>query len=164
MRPSLLALLRCPDCACTRLTLQALSGDEAITEGVIVCDGCRASHPVIAGVPRLLPAGLRCCLPVLHPAFFARHPALAPARCAHAPDDPVAATLRTFSYQHVSLADATPEIERWRTTFLAAIPVSPDFFRGKLGLDLGCGAGRHLAWAQRWGAEMVGVDLSEGVG
>src|SRR5205823_4857105 len=41
--------------------------------------------------------------------------------------------------------------------------LNPEFFPGKLGLDAGCGFGRHLHYAARYGAEMVGLDLSEAV-
>ena len=42
-------------------------------------------------------------------------------------------------------------------------PVKPQFFEGKIGLDAGCGFGRHLFYAAEFGAEMIGVDLSEAV-
>jgi len=42
-------------------------------------------------------------------------------------------------------------------------PLTPEFFAGKLGLDAGCGFGRHLHYATRYGAEVVGLDLSEAV-
>ena len=48
---------------------------------------------------------------------------------------------------------------------LAGLPRStPNFFRGKLVLEGGCGKGRHTQLASRWGAEeVIGVDLSEAV-
>ena len=36
-------------------------------------------------------------------------------------------------------------------------------FKGKIGLDLGCGFGRHVYNSAQFGAEMVGVDLSEAI-
>lgn len=41
--------------------------------------------------------------------------------------------------------------------------VEPAFFQGKLGLDVGCGFGRHAYYANQLGAEMVGVDFSEAI-
>lgn len=37
---------------------------------------------------------------------------------------------------------------------------SPEEIRGKLVLDVGCGTGRYAEVASRWGARLVGVDLS----
>jgi SAM-dependent methyltransferase len=37
------------------------------------------------------------------------------------------------------------------------------YFKGKTGLDVGCGFGRHIIQAAKSGAEMVGIDLSEAV-
>ncbi len=52
----------------------------------------------------------------------------------------------------------------WRDNFLDYIsPLDEKFFSGKLGLDAGCGFGRHIYWAGKFGAEMVGIDLSEAV-
>ena len=52
----------------------------------------------------------------------------------------------------------------WLTHFNRRIsPHVPSFFKGKLTLDAGCGFGRHLYCASRYGAEVVGIDLSEGV-
>jgi SAM-dependent methyltransferase len=37
---------------------------------------------------------------------------------------------------------------------------SPDLLKGKLVLDVGCGMGRYAEVVTRWGAQVVGVDLS----
>jgi SAM-dependent methyltransferase len=44
--------------------------------------------------------------------------------------------------------------------FVAKTAFSPEFLRGKLVLDAGVGAGRYADVASRWGADVVGVDLS----
>lgn len=41
--------------------------------------------------------------------------------------------------------------------------LKPNFFSGKIGLDVGCGAGRHLLQVSGLGAEVVGFDLSSAV-
>jgi SAM-dependent methyltransferase len=168
MRPRLLDLLRCPDCQENGLVLRAFavgsgSGRDRILEGEIRCPACGSAFPVIKGVPRVLPADLRCCLATFHPEFFGRHPQARPPACRHPARDPRARTLAGFSYQHIRLQDRERELERWRHTFLDSVRVPPAFFAGKRGLDVGCGAGRHLYWAAEFGAEMVGLDLSEGV-
>jgi len=40
---------------------------------------------------------------------------------------------------------------------------TPAALRGKLVLDAGCGAGRYMDVAERWGAEVVGFDLSSSI-
>ena len=42
-----------------------------------------------------------------------------------------------------------------------ASPLAPPDFLGKLVLDAGCGFGRHLFFAARYGAEVIGLDSSE---
>jgi SAM-dependent methyltransferase len=42
-------------------------------------------------------------------------------------------------------------------------PIEPTFFRGKVGLDAGCGFGRSLYYAASYGADTIGMDLSEAV-
>jgi SAM-dependent methyltransferase len=44
--------------------------------------------------------------------------------------------------------------------FIQKTGFSPDFLRGKLVLDAGVGAGRYADVASRWGADLVGIDLS----
>jgi SAM-dependent methyltransferase len=44
------------------------------------------------------------------------------------------------------------------------MPIQPDFFKGKVVLDAGCGIGRHMYYAAEYGAaDVIGVDLSEAV-
>ena len=44
--------------------------------------------------------------------------------------------------------------------FVAKTAFTPEFLKGKLVLDAGVGAGRYADVASRWGADVVGVDLS----
>ena len=47
--------------------------------------------------------------------------------------------------------------------FVAKTDFTPEFLRGKLVLDAGVGAGRYADVASRWGADVVGIDLSYAV-
>ena len=47
--------------------------------------------------------------------------------------------------------------------FRAKTAFTPEFLKGKLILDAGVGAGRYADIASRWGADVVGVDLSYAV-
>lgn len=44
--------------------------------------------------------------------------------------------------------------------FIKKVGLKPDDLRGKLVLDVGCGMGRFAEVATRWGARVVGIDLS----
>jgi 2-polyprenyl-3-methyl-5-hydroxy-6-metoxy-1,4-benzoquinol methylase len=61
-------------------------------------------------------------------------------------------------YQQTQLDhDELRESERH---FLAKTALRPEDLKGKLVLDVGCGMGRFAEVATRWGARVVGVDLS----
>lgn len=170
MKSQILDFLCCADCRQEKLDLTVYSGGrngtQEVVEGEIRCLGCGSRFPVINGIPRMLPASLRRSLLSFHRDFFERHPDILPHNGAEKPDEKVARTLEGYSYQHVQLDDHAREFARWRQNFYDCIPLAwrdSNFFRGKVGLDIGCGEGRHLYWAQELGAEMVGLDLSEGV-
>jgi SAM-dependent methyltransferase len=70
-------------------------------------------------------------------------------------------TRRSFGYQWTVFGEMTEEFE---ADFLNYVhPVGPAFFAGKRGLDAGCGFGRHLYHAARFGATMVGLDFSRAI-
>jgi len=48
-------------------------------------------------------------------------------------------------------------------TFIEKTGFRPDDFKGKLVLDVGCGMGRFSDVASRWGATVVGIDLTSAV-
>jgi len=52
------------------------------------------------------------------------------------------------------------ELRESERHFLAKTALRPEDLRGKLVLDVGCGMGRFAEVATRWGARVVGVDLS----
>ena len=70
-------------------------------------------------------------------------------------------TRRSFGYQWTVFGEMA---DQFREDFLNYIdPVTPEFFIGKRGLDAGCGFGRHLYHASRFGAKMVGLDFSRSI-
>ena len=70
-------------------------------------------------------------------------------------------TRRSFGYQWTVFGEMA---EAFEADFLNYVhPLPPAFFAGKRGLDAGCGFGRHLHYAARFGATMVGLDFSRAI-
>ena len=105
-------------------------------EGALRCGACAASFPITRGIPR-----------------FARLEEI---------ESDKQATAANFGWQWQYF---TEEDTRYAEQLLGWIaPVTPEFFRGKVVLEGGCGKGRHTQLAARWGAQdVVGIDLSGAV-
>lgn len=167
MYTRILDILRCPECS-GRLTLEIFAEGADVEEGMLTCDSCARVFPIINGIPRLLPDALIHLAVKYHAEFFARHGAalepLAARSAAVAPSRWWSAerhTVRSYSYQWRKFKQMFPH---WEQVFLDSIkPVTRDFFKGKRGLDAGCGFGRSLRYSGAYGAEMIGLDLSEAI-
>ena len=165
MNVRVLAWLRCPACR-GELAWACWSGAGEIEEGRLECHGCARGFPIINGIPRLLPDELADVVVRFHPEFFARHgDALAEfvgrARGAGARREPERRTVRSYSYQWRKFREM---LTQWEDVFRWSVaPLSPAEFEGRLGVDAGCGYGRSLRYASAWGAEMIGLDLSEAI-
>lgn len=135
MKKRLLSYLVCPDCKSPLDPRVDREQDGEIVEGSLLCNGCRASFPVIRGIPRFLP------------------PDLSSAK---------QATAAAFGYEWTHYAELT---EADRAEFLDWIkPLDESAFAGRVLLDGGCGKGRHLFLAAKFGAtDAIGVDLSDAV-
>lgn len=137
MKERLIDLLACPTCEGKIVLAETIEKENAeIISGKLVCASCGQNFRIIRGVPR-----------------FAELEKIEPDK---------AETARNFGWQWTNF---TQEDERYAEQFLGWLqPVKPDFFRGKIVLEAGCGKGRHTKLAAEWGArEIVGVDLGEGV-
>lgn len=165
MKHRALDLLCCPACGGT-LTC-GTPFEVELDEGVLKCEGCDRLFPVINSVPRLLPDPLLRTLASYHPEFFRAHPDVRrpaegePDRADEAWWRSERKTVASYSYQWRKFKQMYPE---WEEVFRESIrPIQPDFFPGKLGLDAGCGFGRSLRYSAQYGAEMIGLDLSEAI-
>ena len=69
-------------------------------------------------------------------------------------------TVASFGFEWTKFPDVFSEYERSFLDYIA--PVDKEFFKGKLVLDAGCGAGRHAFFAARYGARVIAVDSSPG--
>jgi SAM-dependent methyltransferase len=68
-------------------------------------------------------------------------------------------TAASFGFEWAKFNDIFAEYEANFLSYIA--PIDKDFFKGKLVLDAGCGAGRHSYFAAKYGASVVAIDLSE---
>jgi uncharacterized protein YbaR (Trm112 family)/ubiquinone/menaquinone biosynthesis C-methylase UbiE len=144
-----------------------------VLEGLLRCRGCPRCYPIIGGVPRMLPDDLRNNLLHYHAPFFERHPEIVPlvflqgsTHSLDGSESEKAPTLWSYSYQRIDLT--SPDLRYagdWLSQFKSRIkPHAAADFTGKLGLDAGCGFGRYSHAAEASGAEVIGLDFSEGVG
>jgi SAM-dependent methyltransferase len=135
MKMGLIAWLASPCCGePLRFSSLSLMPDPKtdIEEGRLACRACRSEYPIVAGVPRLLPAGQR--------------------------DKRVAATSRSFTWEWTRYPGSLAEDQR---VFLEECQLEAGDLQGKLVLDAGCGMGRYALVALSLGAEVVAADLSE---
>lgn len=139
MEPRLLEVLRCPRCGTGLRPAAPIPPGGEQADGELECPGGHR-YPVVRGVPRLL---------VAEPGVPGPFAALQDR------------TRRSFGYQWTTFHTM---VEAFREGFLTYVhPLGPEFFAGKLGLDAGCGFGRHVYYAAEFGAEVVGVDFSEAI-
>ncbi|MEP7273394.1 MAG: methyltransferase domain-containing protein [Acidobacteriota bacterium] len=134
MKESLLEFLQCPIC---RDGFQVITDEDRAGEilaGVLQCLGCAVTFPVKGGIPRFV----------------------------NVSSIEQSATARNFGAQWLTFDQIGPHHE---VQFLDWIyPITPEFVRGKVVLEAGCGKGRHTHLVSTWGARaVIGVDLSEAV-
>lgn len=167
MKLRLLEFLCCPVCEGT-LAATSYRGDDEIEEGLLTCGGCGRTYPIINAIPRMLPDPLVGMVLKYHAEFFGRYPEQTASFRARAPQaapdrwwSAERRTVRSYSYQWRKFKQMYPD---WEQVFLDSItPITPEFFPGRVGLDGGCGFGRSLYYAATYGAEMIGLDLSEAI-
>jgi len=166
MKKTLLKHIICPFCK-SRFTVNSFDKPKAldsVEEGYLRCS-CR-SYPIINGVPRILPDKfLKQILDEHYSWFIQKHkdklPVLVKSMVHDSFYNKKKKTQKGFGYEWRKF----PEMhDVYKSQFLDWImPVDKDFFKGKLVLDAGCGTGRHVAFSTEWGAETIGIDLSEAV-
>lgn len=160
MRARLFNLLRCPSCSqaftSTSFEQAIRHGEPDIIEGLLSC-ACGASYPIVRGIPRILDDA-----PRLFADFYVRHGLDAGRTARPAPaSKAIDRTRESFGYQWTHFSEMATD---FRENFLEYIhPVRESFFPGKLGIDVGCGFGRHIYNAAVFGAEMVGLDISDAI-
>jgi len=139
MKEFLGSLLICPKCKSDfKLEILSKNSDE-ISKGCLSCK-CGTTYPIINSIPRILDKPS-----IMDPKF----------------ESLKEKTKKSFGYQWTAFSEMACNFEE---NFMNYIwPVEPTYFKGKLGLDVGCGFGRHIYNAAVFGAKMVGVDISEAI-
>jgi uncharacterized protein YbaR (Trm112 family) len=160
MRERLLNFIVCPVCK-KKLQLSVFTrSTNCVDEGILRC-ACGQKFPIIRGVPRLLIPELQLDLPLTYPDFYNRYKNLI--NCEQVSfsvqiNQETRATVSRFGYEWSEFSEYNCDNF---TEFIAPLPSG--FFEGKLGLDAGCGAGRHAGRASALGAEMIAIDISQAV-
>lgn len=135
MRKSLLEYLCCPDCKGElELQVTAFSGEE-ITEGEVRCPACASGWPIRGGIPRFV---------------------------SFETGDAHQQTAINFGEQWLVFDHVSEHHRQQFRDWIA--PVTPEFVRGRVVLEGGCGKGRHTRQIGEWGAEaVIGIDFSAAV-
>lgn len=160
MKHKLLNLLVCPECSGSFTQTVFLADGDELVDGLLTCPGGHI-YPVVETIPRILRDAFS-----LFPEFSKRYASQFPSRwrVSHRAFPPVEAIKQTrdsFGYQWTLFSEMVID---FRENFLCYIrPLDESFFPGKVGIDVGCGFGRHIYNAALFGAEMVGVDISAAI-
>jgi SAM-dependent methyltransferase len=127
-------LLACPACKGELVLQRAQSIGGEILSGALSCATCQVSHRIVDGIPRFV------------------------AEDAYA--ESFGDEWHRFRTVQLDSANGTSESA---DGFALKTGLEPGDVRGRLVLDAGVGAGRYAEVMARWGAEVVGVDLTRAV-
>lgn len=131
MKRKLLDYLVCPAChENLELTEKIVEGSE-IKTGTLACSKCNAQYRIENFIPRFVDTDKYV--------------------------DTFSFEWNKFHDVQMDILNNTNESEK---TFLWKTGWKPEDLKGKLVLDVGVGAGRFADIASRWGAEVIGIDLS----
>lgn len=163
MRKRILDFIICPDCK-KDFKLEIFFEDAGIIkEGLLSCSSCGEIYPIYNFIPRII-KGIRSeCRD-----FFEKHNLPINKNENSGKELDILEVLnqktkKSFSYQWTRKLFSRI-IPRFEDDFLNYLyPIQRDFFQGKIGVDIGCGFGRHIYYAAKFGAEMVGVDFSSAI-
>ena len=172
MKKRLLEIIVCPYCkdkfSCKSFSERktGFSGKYSvdIVEGLLTSK-CGRWYPIVRSVPRVISDSLR---PKIFPGFgdfFRKYGSQIPKSNAGVTEkisaDEQFKTISGFGYEWTKFSKMHGEYELQFLDWM--YPLQPSFFKGKLVMDAGCGTGRHSMISAKFGAEIVGVDLSESV-
>ena len=134
MRSDSVRSFRCPHCAGEMRLAQPADLPREVETGSLECAGCRRTYPIVRGIPRFVG------------------------------DDNYASN---FGFQwnefRRTQLDSASGVGISHARFARSSGLGPEDLRGKLVLDVGCGAGRFAEVALSFGAHVVALDYSSAV-
>lgn len=136
-----------------------------VMDGVLIGKQSGQRFPIIDGIPRVLPTQLlQEQLSRRHPEWLAKYRSElgATSGLAYDVEPEKKATAKNFGYQWTTFVDNFDYFKEIFLSFTRPYLDEHDF-KGKLMLEIGCGSGRPAVTACRLGAEVVAVDISDGV-
>lgn len=159
MKLRLMEIMACPKCKRTfNLTVFEKKGAE-ISEGLLKCN-CGNTYPIVSSIPRILPDAFhryaeftRKYLNRLGNKFFKLYDTVSDRRQTR--------TTESFGFQWRSFYTMYDAFEMGFKNYI--YPIDEASFNGKQVLDAGCGFGRHVYYAAKYGAEVIGIDISQAV-
>lgn len=135
-----------------------------IINGVLFCTHCNKYYPIISGIPRFNPDWEED-FPQFADKYKNDLPKWIFADCMLEKINEFkrlhASTKKSFGFEWIKyrVTDREEDIE----DFFSKTGTTPEFLRGKLILDVGCGMGRFLMVSAQSDNEVVGIDLSASV-
>jgi len=134
LKPRLLKLLVCPKCQIGLVMEVSVATGNEVEEGELICRHCAMRYPITRGIPRFVDGEMYAS---------------------------------SFGHQwkkHARLQlDSQNGTAFSRERFYAITEWDPGDLKGKLTLDVGCGAGRFSEIALEAGAEVVALDVSTAI-
>ena len=131
MKERLTQWLACPDChAELTLRIDEREGEE-ITSGMLTCTSCKRECPILRSVPRFVET-----------------------------DQYVGSFSFEWNTHQTTQLDSITKRQDSEVTFREKTGFTPEEMKGKLVLDVGCGSGRFMQIAERYGSDVIGIDLS----
>ena len=136
MKLSLLNKIVCPDCKselAIRYSPRAVINNE-VSEGELLCDKCHKIYLITNYVPRFVES------------------------------DKYAGNFSfEWSIHTQTQLDSLSGLNESETMFYQKTGINLEDLEGKLVLDVGCGAGRYIEIVNKYGGEVIGIDLSYAV-
>jgi len=160
MKESALEYLVCPE-SHESLQLQVFKSEAGEIIDGLLHSQTGSTYPIIGGVPRILPEHLQSHLSADYPQFFSHYAAKLPTGRERTSRSGVQRhTQEAFGYEWTWAADYDAvNFADWLPDSFTA----EQLFSGRVGLEVGCGAGRHAERNSEFAKEHFAVDLSRAV-
>ena len=175
MKSSLLKKLVCPDCK-IGFTLKIFEHKKQdIKDGILICPRCNHFYLIVNFIPRILPSNLyfsREFIEKYKRQINSLHINIEKTYMFDKKQNSLNRlkrnTIRSFGFEWLEYArfgwdDPNYNIKKEENVFREKSLLYPEEIQGKLVLDAGCGNGRYSNWSAQYGAEVIGIDLGDGV-